>query len=127
VTVHVDKLGADIIVHAVAALVVVVVACFVYGYIRRSRRALVELIDIFRHAVDVAVVEREADRAALGRVLRNVETGVAGVARLEAAGVLVADDLAASHRRADETDQTEPAGAAADAASRQTPAEQERP
>lgn len=121
------NVAVNVAIHVVTVATVLVTCAVTVRYVRRSREALALLIDIFRTAVDTASIVASEDRGDLRRLIRDVETGVAGVQRLEAAGVVIADDLALSHRNADAVAMTEPPGAAADAASRQTPAEQERP
>lgn len=117
----------NIAVHVAVILTVGSMCAVTLTYVRRSRTALVALIDIFRTAVDTASIVADEDRSDLRRLINKVETGIAGVARIEAAGVVVAVDLAESHRRADEIAASDPPGSAADAASRQTPAEAARP
>jgi len=112
---------------AAALALDVVMAIVVVAYIRYSREVLRELVDIFRQTVESSRIVAEADRAYLRELIIGVATAVAGVERLEAAGVLVAADLAEAHRRADEVLHSDPPGTAADAASRQTADEAERP
>ncbi len=118
--------GADIVIHAVGAGVVIVVAFLVAGYIRTSRQAMHDLIDIFSETVNASKGLAAQDRAEMHRMMTAVLAGAATGLRIEHAAEGVADDLRDAHQRADDaaglSSAGEAHGAAADAFGRSAPA-----
>jgi type II secretory pathway component PulM len=93
---------------------------------RKAVVAAAEAADVLKIGVEASRLVSDQDRAMvrrleilLDRLGVKVDEGAATGMRIERAAGHVAQDLAASHRRADETEGGEP-GAAADAAAQQT-------
>lgn len=89
--------------------------------------------ELLKVGVEASRLLAEQDREQLQRLIVlldrltvRVDAGVATSSRIEKAATSVADDLAEAHRRADDVAHGGDAGAAADAASRQTPKEKAR-
>lgn len=88
---------------------------------------LEEGANVLKLGLETAKQLAEQDRAQLqklivllDRVTIKVDAASAATTRIESAALSVADDLAAAHKRADDTHHSEPAGTAADAAAQQT-------
>jgi hypothetical protein len=98
---------------------------------RRAVQAASEAAEVLKIGVEASRLVSDQDRAMvrrleilLDRLGVKVDEGAATGMRIERAAGHVAQDLAASHRRADETEGGEP-GAAADAAAQQTAREKQ--